>query len=781
MRQRAGRPRVRRGWIVTLLPALLVVVLGTVVTLTVAADRGATQRAAARRAELARANGVVESIEHTMGERLAQLDIAASVIESTWPMSPEDFEQFIASYRLGTAFTDLSLSIVVEAAPPDRLVLMRIPRGERIDDRGLMGLDVTSLLPDFGLSREDLARDGLWVRPMGPARPVIEQLLGADVMSDSATVRAFTAVESLAVQRMSAPDTGATLGWLIVPTRLADLIEGLPATDLAAEVQLLDGTGDVLLDIGAAPSVIRPPLLTTDLELRGVPWRVTVRPTRAAALPASLDRAVLLRGGGATFVFALFAATWMVLRRRQRRLVRELGRASKLAITDYLTGQLNRSGLERVLEAALREPGRGPVHLLLLDADRFKLVNDNEGHQVGDDVLRAAAARLAAVVGPAGSLARFGGDEFVVVCTSLASITEAEELAARIHADFERPLVFGEGEHLLSVSIGISEAAPDEDATVGLMLSRADMAMYTAKRTAAGRTAVYDDAMRAEAARQLDVERELRIALREGQIVPYFQPIYTPDRELVAFEALARWEHPERGVLLPGQFLDIASQSGCLPELNRQILRRACELGVLWNARQGPRELSVLVNLAEELLLAPAFHADVRASLEQTGLPARLLTLEISEDTALSRLSPDLHELRRLSDLGIRLAIDDFGSGRSSLLALSDLDMVTVLKLDRAFVQKLPVHEPTRTVFLAVREIARGFGMHLVAEGVETEDEATQLVALGVDFVQGYLYGRPAPAHVATALVDAALDSAAAVDGPVTHWSVPAPATSPIS
>ena len=773
-----------RPWLRVVAGFVALVVAGTALSVALAAQRASTDQRDREADERVAADELIERIDRSLGERIAQLDVAVSFVESAWPLDPKTYEDFLASYRLGTKVANLSLGIVVEAVPtdrlaevetrerahtpdfaiktfpaterPDRMILMRLPMGSSRADRNLMGLDISSILPGMGLPEAKLEDSELWLHPIGGAAELIKQLVGPENVTDD--VGNFATVDLLGVQRMQTRD-GTLIGWFIVPVRTSELLDSASDAAYAVEVELLDASGATQLHAGDAPNA-NPPILAKTIASQNTSWRVTVRRAEGTPPPERLDRHVLLRGVLSTFAISTLVLAIFVVHRRERGLRFELDRTTRLATTDYLTGVLNREGLERTLATALADPADPQLYVFLFDVDRFKLVNDTEGHQVGDRVLQEVALRMRSVIGGRGALARFGGDEFVIVTTGLRDVDEAEALADQLHREFDRPLVIDGGEFLVSVSVGISAAGESRlGITPTTLLRDADVAMYAAKRHPTLRTAVFDEAMRDQALRTIEIERELRVALRRGEIVPHFQPLFGASDQLIAFEALARWEHPQRGLLRPAEFLDVAAEAGCLVELNRQILRRSCEQGMEWLNLFPSNPICMLVNLAEELLLAPAFHEEVAAILRDTGFPAGHLTLEINEDTVLSRLSPSLVELRALSDLGVKLAIDDFGRGRSSLLALSDLDMVTVLKLDRAFVSKLPTHKPTRTVFLAVQEIAHAFGMVLVGEGVETESEAAELRALGVDCLQGYLLGRPMPAAAATERLAVAANS----------------------
>jgi diguanylate cyclase (GGDEF)-like protein len=781
---RAAGPAGARRWIRALAALVAVVAVGTATTLVVARNQQARAAGAAVSAEQQRARVGLEALEHDVVERLVQLDAANDFVARTWPLSVAQYRSFVDAYGESggdggsLSFANLGQAIVIEEVPAGGVaevvareasaghqlavrslvpvdpyrVLMRTGQTVSVAPDGgpLIGFDINPVLDALGLPSSSLARDGLWFTPL--TATALDFLLRAP--SDGATLRdrtTFLTADMVAVRRFTSP--AGEVGWFIVPLRSAELLEAPVADGLVVELTIVGSSGQVEVTRGL-PIADGDVLAAAEQELFGVSLGLRAASTVPLPSASGFDGTTVARGLLSVAIVALLSQLWLYVRHRQRHLVAELQRTTKLATTDPLTGVHNRAGFESAVRRMLDASDRGAVHLFLLDVDRFKLVNDTEGHQVGDDLLCIIADALHDVVGERAEIGRFGGDEFVLVSDQLGSDAAAMRLAHDVHARFGRPVPLGDGEHLVTVSIGIAGAEPGVAIEPAALLRDADAAMYRAKRASRGSTAAFDESMRDDARSRVRVERELWEAVPNGQIVPYYQPIFTTSGEVVAFEALARWQHPERGLLLPAKFLGVAADAGVLVELNRQILRRACAQACDWNASApASPPVRVLVNLAEELLLLPSFAEDVERILNETGLSSSLLTLEISEDTVMSRLSADLRELRDLASLGVDLAIDDFGRGRSSLLALADLDMVRTLKLDRAFVAKLPDHEPTRAVFRAVRDVARSFDMTLVGEGVETEAEADVLLRLGVDWMQGYRFGHPSPAHVATAML----------------------------
>lgn len=774
-----------------------VLVGGVVVALLVVTAIGAGWRAHAANASTAndarerQAEGLIGNLDSTIADRLAQLGVAGSFIESSYPTEPAAFARYMASYRMSTNFTDLSLGALIIAVRVDELpaleaqeqvwdpwfrvtgtppgatglryVMLRAPEGMDLLGGSIVGVDVTDVVARIDL---DAARgsDHPWLFSMADAATALDGLTGTDA-SGSAGMRRFFRSDLLAVQELRRAD-GGLLGLFLVPVRMTDLIAGRNEESMHVRVALLDPqTSEERVSTELRGFDGTRPLASRMIDPQQVAWRVDVYDARPPASPMGIDVSVLVTVllGGLGLAGLADIVRRIVVRRRT--LLAELDETSRQAITDHLTGVRNRSGLERALGDMLGRPDGGRVYVMLLDLDRFKLVNDTQGHEAGDALLRTVAARMRAVAGRSGIVARFGGDEFVYVTDAVADDLAALAFADRFAEALGEPMPLGDGEHVTSASIGVACAIAGTGAVVGHLLRDADVAIYHAKRDPNARCAIFDEGMRHAAMRFAEVEQDLRAGLRRGEIVPFFQPVFDREGALVAFEALARWMHPDRGLLAPAQFLDVAVSVGAVPDLDAQILRRSVEEAASWNRDPADPPIAVFVNLQDDVLRSPRFVDEVRAALDAVGLDPGLLTLEVPEELLLAGAPHELDGLRQIAALGVNLAIDDFGRGRSSLLSLADFDMISVLKLDLEFVRKLPLHEPTRSVFCAVRDVAHSLGMSVVAEGVETTSEARVLRNLGIDYVQGFLYGHPIPkARVAELLREARRGERVVVD-----------------
>jgi diguanylate cyclase (GGDEF)-like protein/PAS domain S-box-containing protein len=415
-------------------------------------------------------------------------------------------------------------------------------------------------------------------------------------------------------------------------------------------------------------------------------------------------------------------------------------RLTHQALHDALT-QLPNRGLfvDRVQSALLRGERAGvPVSILFLDLDQFKAVNDTLGHEVGDRLLAEVARRLKAVVRPGDTAARFGGDEFTVLCDG-STTEQAALVAQRIAAAIEVPMELEpHGEVCVRASIGIATAdAPG--VTSDALLRDADAAMYAAKNATGVRYEVFDEQLRAQTLARSDLEAELARAIEQDELELHYQPFFGPtsDHRLVEFEALVRWRHPERGLLFPVSFVPLAEASGLIVALDRWVLRHACA-----DATRIPTgHAKVWVNVSLRSLGEPDLAERVRASLEECGLPAVRLGLEITERAVVEGGDEVGEMVGRLRRLGIDLAADDFGTGYSSLSALIERP-VDVIKIDRSFVSELP--GPTSTALVhAIVAMAAALGLRTVAEGVEREEQLEAVRRLGCDRVQGFLLARP--------------------------------------
>ena len=420
------------------------------------------------------------------------------------------------------------------------------------------------------------------------------------------------------------------------------------------------------------------------------------------------------------------------------------------ALHDHLTGLPNRVLLHDRLSLALARCARSNCHLavVFLDLDRFKVVNDSLGHEGGDRVLRAVSARITNVLRPADTLARFGGDEFVVVCDDIAGPAEATRIARRVLDALEDPVDEAEGGVHVGASIGVS-LAQGGDATAEGLVRDADAAMYRAKERGRGRIELFDEGMRSRLVTRLAEERRLRAAVAQEELDLHFQPVVAlPGQEVVGVEGLVRWRHPERGVVAPAEFIPLAEESGLITDLGHWVLEEGCRQAGGWARELGPeRPLEVALNLSTRQLSEQGLAKRVEVLLDRHGLrPGGVaLCLEITESFLLEDPVATGTVLDELRSLGVRLSIDDFGTGYSSLAYLRRFPL-DALKIDRAFVSGLGVDPDSRAITSAIIELAHALGLDVVAEGVEQETQLEVLVELGCDRAQGYLFSRPVPA-----------------------------------
>jgi diguanylate cyclase (GGDEF)-like protein len=426
------------------------------------------------------------------------------------------------------------------------------------------------------------------------------------------------------------------------------------------------------------------------------------------------------------------------------------------ALHDPLTGLPNRTLFADRLALALAhgERQRRCTAVLFLDLDQFKLINDSLGHAVGDELLGLLAARLLGVLRPGDTLARFGGDEFVTICDDLADPAEAELIARRLLSSLAVPFVLAGSDHAISASIGISVAEGTRRDPEDLM-READAAMYRAKERGRNRSELYDEVMRARALDRLRVESELRRALVADELRLHYQPIVaTASRAVTGVEALVRWEHPQRGLLAPAEFIPVAEETGVIVALGEWVLLEACRQGAAWHAaRPDHPPAAIAVNLSTRQIAHPAIVDVVRGALAVTGIDPTALHLEITESVLMEDPVQSAETLGRLKALGVALVLDDFGTGYSSLSYLRSFP-IDQLKIDRQFVRELDTSGADATIVQAVLRMADGLGIEAVAEGVENREQHHLLVELGCRLAQGYHYARPQPADAAEALLD---------------------------
>ncbi|MCW2968748.1 MAG: diguanylate cyclase [Solirubrobacteraceae bacterium] len=418
------------------------------------------------------------------------------------------------------------------------------------------------------------------------------------------------------------------------------------------------------------------------------------------------------------------------------------------ALHDALTGLPNRGLFLDRLAQALARIGRhsSALAVLFCDLDRFKVVNDSLGHGAGDMLLVDVARRLEDVLRAGDTAARFGGDEFVILCEDITGAHQAIAIAERVSAVLEAPFVLGDDEAFVRTSIGIAMAS-GQQARPEALLRDADAAMYRAKERGGGVYEVFDDDMRARAVKRLETENALYRALERGEFLLHYQPQVSLATGAVAgLEALVRWQHPERDLVYPGEFIGSAEETGLILEIGAWALREACEQAARWaSLRSAESPLRLSVNLSARQCAHPDLVDVVATTLRDTGVDPATICLEITETAVMADMEATVGILDQLRALGVSLAIDDFGTGWSSLRALQRFP-VDEVKIDKSFVDGVARDPQEAAIVAAVISLSHALGLRTVAEGLETVSQVDRLRALGCDLAQGFFFWRPAPA-----------------------------------
>ena len=405
---------------------------------------------------------------------------------------------------------------------------------------------------------------------------------------------------------------------------------------------------------------------------------------------------------------------------------------------DSLTGLANRRFFHEAFEDALARSGASETYaLIMIDLDRFKPVNDVHGHLAGNAVLCAIADRLCALAPEGSTVARLGGDEFALLAPFRGDRRFLVGLAQRILAAARQPVPWNNGQVKVDCTIGIAVAKPGEADVEGLMHA-ADLAMYQGKREGRGTFRFFKAEMDFAVKARAQMEADLRAAIANDEIVPNYQPIVAlPKKDLVGFELLARWEHPDQGQIAPDVFIRVAEETGMIGDLFYGILRQACADAMTW-----PAHLFLSVNISQAQLHDPLLPARIFAILTETGFPAHRLEAEITETALVNDLPGARAALLSLQNLGVKIALDDFGTGYSSLYHLRELRF-DKLKIDRSFVTSLEQGSEGAKMVDAIIHLGASLSLETIAEGIETDTNVEWLANQGCNFGQGYLFGRP--------------------------------------
>ena len=417
-----------------------------------------------------------------------------------------------------------------------------------------------------------------------------------------------------------------------------------------------------------------------------------------------------------------------------------------LAFRDPLTGLANRAYFQARLRRAIARDDAAPqwVAVIFFDLDDFKVVNDSLGHEAGDAILKAVAERIRSVLRSEDLGARLGGDEFTVLVEQEATIETAQRTANRLLEAIREPIRIGPRDVVVGGSFGIALGEAGKE-TAEDLLRKADVAMYHAKASGRNTCAVFNAGLANAAIRRMEAETSLRSALSHGELEVFFQPIVSlADRRPSGAEALVRWRHPERGLVLPGEFIPVAESTGLIVELGRVVIEEAFRCSQAWRRSSGV-DVPISLNLSPRQLLEDGFVAWIDKRAIGYGVDPTKITFEITESTLIRSAQTAVDVLHRLRDRGVRIAIDDFATGYSSLAYLKTLP-VDVIKIDRSFVANIDGDPRDRAIVKSIVAVAQAFGLVVVAEGVEREDQAKTLVDLGCSVAQGFLFAPALPA-----------------------------------
>jgi diguanylate cyclase (GGDEF)-like protein len=422
----------------------------------------------------------------------------------------------------------------------------------------------------------------------------------------------------------------------------------------------------------------------------------------------------------------------------------------RLAFYDALTHLPNRRLLQERLLQSMSISARSGKHgaVIFIDLDNFKTLNDTQGHDVGDELLQEVAARLTRSVREGDTVARLGGDEFVVALESLSNIekeaaNQAETIAEKIRTELSLPYQLHTIEHNSSPSMGVSLFRGHQN-SIDEVLKQADLAMYQAKSSGRNRVCFFDPAMQTEMELRAELEEDLRASVRRNQLELYYQMQVDDSARIIGAEALIRWNHPQRGMVSPAAFIPLAEEMGMILPIGDWVIEQACMMLRRWEMDAAMRHLVLSINVSPRQLGQTWFVDKVKDTLESYGIRPSRLKLELTESFILDDVEDAILKMQELRDIGIRFALDDFGTGYSSLSYLKRLPLEQ-LKIDQSFVRDIATDKSNSVMVRTIISIANNFGLEIIAEGVETDDQLAFLRQYGCNRYQGYLFGKPVP------------------------------------
>lgn len=429
----------------------------------------------------------------------------------------------------------------------------------------------------------------------------------------------------------------------------------------------------------------------------------------------------------------------------ERELQESHQRLRALAENDSLTGLANRYYFDESLRAAIPRAKRlnDQLALLFLDLDNFKFINDSLGHVTGDLVLKEVARRLLSVVRSGDIVCRLGGDEFAILAHNFESQEAIAQLAQRILDDLRQPIIINSVENILSASIGIA-TYPDAGTNAGDLLKAADLAMYRAKRDGRNNYQFFSQTLQAQMQERVRLEKELRALIPTDHFILYYQPLIDANTlEICGAEGLVRWNHPQRGILPPSEFISLAEEIGLISEIDSKSRLKACEQLAQWRQQKLVKDhFNMKFNVCAQLLTEAELYENVIKDLHKTGLPGNSVGLEITESVLIENLEQTAKSLQQIKDYGIDISVDDFGTGYSSIAYLKELPART-LKIDRTFVQGVPENAADCRILRAMIVFAKSLELKVIVEGVETREQARICRDYGADVLQGYLFSKP--------------------------------------